>query len=385
MIQTMNEKASIILIVDDTQHNVQVLSQVTRAEGYQVIAAFNGTDAIELAKKRKPNLILLDVLMPDMNGYKVCEILKQDRDLREIPVIFLSALSDVESKIKGFSVGGVDYITKPFQREEVIARVELHLKLKRLEKERERYIKELKKREKHLEQLIRAKDEVMRIVSHDIRNPLTGIIGLSDLMLTNNERTPEMIHRMITAIKKGGVEIMELVNDILEVDFEKNDAFSINYEDVNMDDLLKKIIELHDSTAITNSVKLTLDVQDELPLVPIDPQKISQAISNLVSNALKFTPQNGWVSVSASVNKDTPKMIEIIVKDTGIGIPNENIPTLFNRHDRNRRLGLKGEKGSGMGLDIVKRYIELHEGKIDVESKVNDGTAFKIQLPIILE
>ncbi len=294
----MSEKSSIILIVDDTQHNVQVLSQVTRAEGYQVIAAFNGTDAVELAKKRKPDLILLDVLMPDMNGYKVCEILKKDRELRDIPVIFLSALSDVESKIKGFNAGGVDYITKPFQREEVIARVELHLKLKKLERERERYIKELKKREKHLEQLIRAKDEVMRIVSHDIRNPLTGIIGLSDLMLNNNEQSPEMTERMVNAIKKGGVEIMELVNDILEVDFEKNDAFSINYEDVNLEELLNKVIELHNSTAISNSIKLTLEIEKELPLIPIDSQKISQVIGNLLSNALKFTPRDGIGSCS---------------------------------------------------------------------------------------
>lgn len=381
----MSEKSSIILIVDDTQHNVQVLSQVTRAEGYQVIAAFNGTDAVELAKKRKPDLILLDVLMPDMNGYKVCEILKKDRELKDVPVIFLSALSDVESKIKGFSVGGVDYITKPFQREEVIARVELHLKLKKLERERERYIKELKKREKHLEQLIRAKDEVMRIVSHDIRNPLTGIIGLSDLMLSSGEQPPEMIQRMVSAIKKGGVEIMELVNDILEVDFEKNDAFSINYEDVNLEELLLKVIELHESTAISNSIKLSLNVEKELPLIPIDSQKISQVIGNLISNALKFTPQNGIVEISACMSENKPKVVSISVKDSGIGIPEENIGTLFNRHDRNRRLGLKGEKGSGMGLDIVKRYIDLHEGNIDIKSKVNEGSTFTIQLPATLE
>ncbi len=381
----MSEKSSIILIVDDTQHNVQVLSQVTRAEGYQVIAAFNGTDAVELAKKRKPDLILLDVLMPDMNGYKVCEILKKDRELRDTPVIFLSALSDVESKIKGFKVGGVDYITKPFQREEVIARVELHLKLKKLERERERYIKELKKREKHLEQLIRAKDEVMRIVSHDIRNPLTGIIGLSDLMLNNSEQSPEMTVRMVNAIKKGGIEIMDLVNDILEMDFEKNEAFSINYEDVNLEELLNKVIELHNSTAISNSIKLTFDVEKDLPLIPVDSQKISQAIGNLISNALKFTPQDGIVNVAACITANSPKVVRISVKDSGIGIPEENIPSLFNRHDRNRRLGLKGEKGSGMGLDIVKRYIELHEGKIEVESKVDEGTTFTIQFPATLE
>ncbi len=373
---------STILIVDDVRHNVQVLSQLVRNEGHRVIAAFDGKDAFVLAKKRKPDLVLLDVLMPEMDGYTVCEQFKKDPILREIPIIFLSALSDVESKVRGFEVGGVDYITKPFHQEEVVARINLHLTLKNLEQERERYIAELKIRERNLEMANREKDEVIRIVSHDIRNPLTGIIGVANILRSEDGYSKEEIDGMLEIIEQSGYKLLDLVKDILEVESTKAGSLQLNLKEVDLQDLLDQVIELHQPTALTKSINLRFLRDDRVPDMLIDPQKINQAISNLVANSLKFTGAGGSIDLILKYEEsgdDLPIVIE--VKDTGIGIPEDRLPSLFDSMKRHRGTGTKGEKGTGIGLDIVKQFIELHGGNISVKSTEGKGTEFKLELP----
>ena len=373
---------STILIVDDVRHNVQVLSQLVRNEGHRVIAAFDGKDALILAKKRKPDLVLMDVLMPEMDGYSVCEQFKKDPILREIPIIFLSALSDVESKVRGFEVGGVDYITKPFHQEEVVARINLHLTLKNLEQERERYIAELKIRERNLEMANREKDEVIRIVSHDIRNPLTGIIGVANILRSEDGYSKEEIDGMLEIIEQSGYKLLDLVKDILEVESTKAGSLQLNLKEVDLQDLLDQVIELHQPTALTKSINLRFLRDDRVPQMLIDPQKINQAISNLVANSLKFTGAGGSIDLILKYDDSSEELpIVIEVKDTGIGIPEDRLPSLFDSMKRHRGTGTKGEKGTGIGLDIVKQFIELHGGNISVSSTEGKGTAFKLELP----
>ena len=165
-------KKTLILVVDDNQENVRVLTSILNHHGYDIIAAFNGSDALTMASRRKPDLILMDIMMPEMDGFEATRSLKEDPELKEIPVIFISALTEVEDKIQGFDVGGQDYITKPFQHQEVMARVDLHVRLYHLEKERVKNINKLEEQKKQLEKLNEAKDEIIRIVSHDMRNQI---------------------------------------------------------------------------------------------------------------------------------------------------------------------------------------------------------------------
>ncbi len=378
---------STILIVDDIHHNVQVLSQLVRNEGHNVIAAFDGKDALALARKRRPDLVLLDVLMPELDGYGVCEQFKKDPVLREIPIIFLSALSDVDSKVRGFEVGGLDYITKPFHQEEVIARINLHLTLKNLEQERERYIAELKIRERNLELANREKDEVIRIVSHDIRNPLTGIIGVANILRSEDGYSKEEVDGMLEIIEQSGYKLLDLVKDILEVESTKAGSLQLNMKEVDLRELLAQVIELHQPTALTKSINLRFTKDEWVPPILIDPQKINQAISNLVANSLKFTGAGGSIELSLRYDDDPGSECPVIieVRDTGIGIPEERLPTLFDSIKRHRETGTKGEKGSGIGLDIVKRFIELHGGSISVKSTEGKGTAFTLELPYKIE
>ena len=172
----------LILIVDDTEANIRLLSHVLRGEGFQPIVAFNGSDAIDLIESREPDLVLLDIMMPDMTGIEVCTEIKQKDKLKDIPIIFLSALSETSDKVEGFRAGGVDYITKPFQKDEVLARIRTHLFLSKLQKERKQRIIDLRKREADLRDLNKKKDDLVRMVSHDIKNPLTGIVGLANML-----------------------------------------------------------------------------------------------------------------------------------------------------------------------------------------------------------
>lgn len=199
-----------ILVVDDTQQNVQVLTQMLRGKQYKVLAAFNGEDAIALLSRKTPDLILLDVMMPGMDGFETCAEIRKEPMYDDIPIIFLSALSDVEAKVKALESGGVDYITKPFQQLEVLARIELHLRLRQLELERQQNVIRLEKMNKE-------KDEVLGIISHDMRNPIGGIIGISNFLRTDGPTDDKELYDMLALIESSAERLLLLVNDLLDI------------------------------------------------------------------------------------------------------------------------------------------------------------------------
>jgi len=377
----MIEKST-VLIVDDTQQNVQVLSQMLRNEDFQVLAAFNGPDALKLVDKRKPDLILLDVMMPGMNGYEVCEQLKQSPQFSQIPVIFLSALDDAEAKIRAFDAGGIDYITKPFQQKEVLARIRLHLKMRLLELQQERNIAELQEKQEHLSRLNKDKDEVLAIVSHDMRNPLGGIIGISNMMRSERIEDPEQVDEMLRLIESSAERLLLLVNDLLDVAVIEANSIKLDFRDIDLAEMLQDVRQTHEPTARTKSIDLELDVPQDLPHIRADASKIAQVISNLVSNAIKFTPSSGKIIMKSWTIESDPEHIMISITDNGIGIPEEYIPGLFQKIGKHQRTGTYGEKGTGLGMPIVKRFVEVHQGILTVKSEENKGTVFTITLPI---
>ncbi|MFD2532303.1 ATP-binding response regulator [Gracilimonas halophila] len=187
----MNPADSLILIVDDTPANLRLLSHVLSKNGYNFLEASNGKEAVQIAKEHEPDLILLDIMMPDMNGYEVIKEIKSDKLIQDFLIIFLSSLTDTDDKVEGFKSGGVDYITKPFQKEETLARINTHLKIRFLQKQLNERIKVLRQREIELSRLNQKKDDLVRMVSHDIKNPLTGIIGLVKLMRESDKISAE--------------------------------------------------------------------------------------------------------------------------------------------------------------------------------------------------
>ena len=378
----INPSEFLILIVDDTEANIKLLSHVLRDSGFSPIVAFNGTDALDLIKARRPDLVLLDIMMPDMTGYEVCKIVNEDDALKSTPIIFLSALSETSDKVEGFEVGGVDYITKPYQKDEVLARIRTHLFLNKLQKEREERIDILRNRELELRELNEKKDQLVRIVSHDIKNPLTGIVGLANLIKENPDFSPEDVHKMLTAMEKSGKKLMDMVEKVLDDESTSQTKESLKPSEGFLKDLVEKVISINKPKAILKDITLDLVEEIEVSKAFLDQTKIEIALNNLVSNALKFTLKGG--AVKLTVKSDQQK-ITFIVEDNGIGIPQNVLPLLF-QNEKNKqgisKLGTEGEIGTGLGLDVVQKYVNMHEGKVRVESEEQVGTTFYIELPV---
>lgn len=372
----------LILIVDDTEANIRLLSHVLRGEGFTPIVAFNGTDAIDLIKSREPDLVLLDIMMPDMTGYEVCAEVNKIDKLREIPIIFLSALSETRDKVEGFDVGGVDYITKPFQKDEILARIRTHLFLSKLQKEREIRIEELKQRELELSELNKKKDDLVRMVSHDIKNPLTGIVGLANLLKIHPDFPEKDKLEMLNVMEQSGKKLLDIVEKVLDNEANSKKINEANLSETNILELGERVISVNGPKAILKKIELGLVFESKVDSALLDPVKMEIALNNLVSNALKFTPGQGSVKL---VIESTEDALLFKVKDSGIGIPDTMIDKLFSRNDEKEsfsKIGTDGEVGTGLGLDVVQNYVNIHNGKIWVESEENVGTTFFINIPL---
>lgn len=363
-----------ILVVDDTQQNVQVLTQMLRGKQYKVLAAFNGEDAIALLSRKTPDLILLDVMMPGMDGFETCREIRKESAYDDIPIIFLSALSDVEAKVKALESGGVDYITKPFQQLEVLARIELHLRLRRLELERQENVL-------RLEKMNCEKDEVLGIISHDMRNPIGGIIGISNFLRTDGPSDDKELNDMLKLIESSAERLLLLVNDLLDIALIEANSLQLTFTETDIGAYCNDVIQLHRASAKSKGVRLDLVERMEGIMAEIDVTKFSQIIGNLVSNAIKFTEEGGQVRVEIGSSATDSSQLQLQIIDSGMGIPKDLMPKLFEKFGA-QRLGTKGEKGTGLGMPLVKRYVDLHHGSVTVDSMEKIGTTFTIRIPL---
>lgn len=373
----MKPQDSLILIVDDTQANLHLLSRVLKKAGFRYVEASNGQEAIKAAKNHEPDLILLDIMMPDMSGFEVIKKLKNIPEVSDIPVIFLSSLTDTDDKVQAFKSGGVDYITKPFQKEETLARINTHLQIRFLQKQLNERITILRKREVELSRLNNKKDELVRTVSHDIKNPLTGIIGLVKLMKESEKVTEEESKQMLSVIEDSGMNLLNLVREVLDRESGKTESEELNYQLVSFVDVIERVISMNKAKAIVKDIDLSYSIAPKDLTAEIDQSKIEIAVNNLVSNALKFTPSGGDIVVEVSL---ADPEIHISVTDSGIGIPEKMQPDLFKNNEYSTE-GTSGELGTGLGLDIVQLYVELHGGKVSVKSEVDKGTTFYLKIP----
>ena len=374
----MDPENSLLLIVDDTPANLRLLSHVLSKEGYKFVEATDGKEALEMAEKHKPDLILLDIMMPGMSGFDVIKKLKKNELLEDIPIIFLSSLTETDDKVEGFRSGGVDYITKPFQKEETLARIKAHLQIRFLQKQLNERINILREREVELSRLNQKKDDLVRTVSHDIKNPLTGIIGLVKLMRDSDKISAEEQKQMLSVIEDSGNNLLNLVRDVLDREAKKTESEELDYSEAKISELLTRVVSMHKAKALVKDISLEYSISPSSLSILIDQSKIEIAINNLVANALKFTPSGGNIYVEVKKEKE---FIKFEVRDTGIGIPEKMQDDLFRDSKKSSRLGTSGEVGTGLGLDIVQLYVELHKGKIWVESTLNKGTSFFIEIP----
>jgi signal transduction histidine kinase len=361
-----------ILIVDDFPLNLQVLGAILEAEGYNVRPVPNGRLALRVAGKEKPDLILLDIMMPEMDGFEVCRQLKENQDLRDIPVIFISALNNTSDIVRALKSGGVDYITKPFQIKEVTARVSTHLQIQQQRREIEWQRREL--------QILNAeKDKFYSIIAHDLRSPFMGFLGMTRIL---DEELPRLemaeVRNTIKDMRSSAETVYGLLENLLQWARMEQGLIPFNPEEVQLRPIVDESMVTALEPAVIKGVEIIADVPDHL-LVFADVNIVQTVIRNLVSNAVKFTPQGGKVTISAKATGGNT--VEISVKDSGIGMSRAMVEVLFRFGVETNRQGTEGEPSTGLGLIICKDLVEKHGGELRAESAEGKGSDFTFTLP----
>jgi signal transduction histidine kinase len=371
---TGEEKGS-ILVVDDTPINLKVLSNLLSDNGYHVRAARNGEMALMSVRSALPDLILLDVKMPGMDGYEVCNRLKAEDRTRDIPVMFISALNDTDNILRAFQTGGIDYITKPFIFEEVLARVEGQLTLVR----QRQHIEMLREKDRqYFEALSRMKDRFVHSATHDLKSPLGIIVGYTSMIEDHCQDDPLLLD-YVDAIKQAHKRMKRLITDMLDL-AQMETGIDFTPSPVQLKLYLKNCLAPFEPLADQLGIKLVFSPPADDLIVPIDSFLMGRVFDNLLTNAIKYTPEGGRVELAVEVAAD---QVFIQVTDTGRGIAEEAIPRLFDAFYRvNTDQDDKEIEGSGLGLSIVKTIIEQHQGQITVDSAPGEGTTFHIALPL---
>ncbi len=363
-------KRSRILAVDDIQMNLDLISLVLDSPDCTVVTATNGKAAVQKAKANYFDLILLDVMMPEMDGFEVCKILKDYPATKDIPVVFLTAINDPENISKAFQFGAVDYISKPFSKEELKARVQLHISLKRT-------FDELTRTKKEAIAATEAKALFLANMSHEIRTPMNGIVGMVDI-LKQTDLTPVQ-DEYLSIIESSGENLLTIINDIL--DYSKIEAGGIELEHIpfKLNFELNSVVNMLKIMADKKGLFLKLDIDEMTPDVLVgDPVRLKQIIINLVNNAIKFT-EKGGVSISVEPQKLNGKnavIIQFKISDTGIGISEEGKNRLFQSFSQVDKSTTRKFGGTGLGLAISKSLSEMMGGEIGVESVVGKGSTF---------
>lgn len=365
-----------LLIVDDTEDNLDLLEFALRKKRVDIFRASNGMECLAIAEKRIPDMILLDIQMPVMDGFETLRRLKENPVTKKIPVIFLTAAKkDAQSIERGIMMGAEDYLMKPIDTDELLARVRSITRLITVQRELEA-----------------TKERFFAMLIHDLRSPLAGISDAVDFVVRSVEQGKplEKIHMDLLNITLSSTQnLLEMVNDLL--DLSKYQAGSIPLE-------LKQIpvtmavdqAALHMSSRFEKKgIRVVRDTVDGTPEALIDQQKMNQVLTNLLSNAFKFTPEGGTVTIriapvppSTDAQAEIP-MVEISVADSGIGIKAEELPNLFQYYHQVSSAKFVKYKGTGLGLVICKLIVEAHKGTINVTSEVGKGSTFTIHIPAV--
>ena len=394
---------AVILIVDDQPGNLGVLFEYFHRFGCTVLVCESGEDAIDIAKESRLDIILLDILMPGIGGFETCRRLKAGGNTREIPVLFISSLSESVDKVRAFELGGVDFITKPFQTEEVLARVNAHLGYHKLKQELERKNRRLEEeitQHKRTEQALqkardaansanRAKSVFLANMSHELRTPLNGVLGYAQILL-RDDKLSQTQHGALSTIFKSGEHLLTLIEEILEFSKIETQRIALAPQYFRLPEFLYSVADTIRGLAFQKGLTFTVDISESLPLVVYgDRKRICQVLSNLLNNAVKFT-ERGSVEFQAFVGKarkvDASEhgekfSLHIEIKDSGIGIPEQQLPEIFEPF---KTFGdqYNQTEGTGLGLAVSRHLTRMMGGDIFVESTQGQGVRVYVDLEL---
>lgn len=360
-----------ILVVDDTPANLQTLAAVLKEKGYQISVATHGRQALDVVGRVSPALILLDVMMPEMDGFETCRRLKTNDSWRDIPVIFLTAKTETADIIQGFELGAVDYVAKPFNTHELLARVSTHLALRRQQRE-------LQENYRRLSELERLRDSLVHMVVHDLRSPLLGLSGCLQMLQMDlegkleAEQAEDLETALAAAQRLGG-----MVTSLLDVSRLEAGQMPLNKQSCDLRTVITDAVA--SLGALTRDRHIVLPPGNQPVTLVCDPEVVGRIVANLVGNAIKFTPPGGEIKLAATLTND---LVKVTVTDAGPGIPEAYRERIFEKFGQveNREEGKKNS--TGLGLTFCKLAVEAHGGAIGVDSEPGHGSTFWFSLPV---
>ena len=350
-----------VLIVDDNQFNRDLLEQELLDQSYVVYQAENGKKALEILQEKKPDIILLDIMMPGISGIEVLKKIRKEYSVSELPIIMVTAKGHSHDVVEALVIGANDYVVKPVDFPVLLARIQTHLTLKKLSQQ---------------------KDEFIRVASHDLKNSLATIYGMAkvlDNMSHSGDTNSDIFQDFCRKIIFAANNMNEIIVDFLDFQAIEDGKLELSIDKINLNDIAKKFVESNKVLADSKNIKLVMECRDDLPAVDADARRIGQVMENLISNAVKYCPADSVVYIKTLANES---MVLFEVIDNGPGLAIGDMKKVFDRYSRlgNQPIGV--DRGSGLGLTICKMLIDLHDGEIGVQNNNDGGATFWFSLKI---
>jgi len=361
-----------ILVVDDTEDNLDLLEFALKRKPVRMLRASSGKECLEVSAKNHPDVILLDIQMPEMDGFETLKHLRASKRTADIPIIFLTAQrKDASSIEQGLSLGADEYLTKPIDIDELLVRTRSLVRLKKMEAELER-----------------TKADFMAMLVHDMRSPIGGISSILELLeepLIKDSPIQDVHRELLISAEDATRRLLNLINDMLDLSKFEAGKMNLIREQVRIGEIANRIIKQMQSQFKQKRIQIDISLEDDSPSISVDPQKIAQVYTNILSNALKFTPAGGTIQISVVSPKNaagTNEFIQTSISNNGPGILPDELPTLFERYKQGISSEIVQAKGTGLGLAICKLIVEAHGGVITAESEPGKITTFRFSLPV---
>ena len=364
-----------ILVVDDVMSNVLLLKVLLTHEKFQVITANGGNKCVEMAKSEHPDLILLDVMMPDISGFDTAVILKKDPDTADIPIIFLTALNAPSDLVHGFQVGANDFLSKPFSKEELIMRVMHQISLvaaKRI----------IVQQNDELKRTIGNRDKMYSVIAHDLRSPMASIRMVLNLVVNclSREVVGNEIFDLIDKANRESEETHDLLDNLLKWTKSQTGRLNVVFQDFDLADVVPGVVDIFVMIAETKHIELKLDMGNSPVMVRADKDMLKTVIRNFISNAIKFSNEGSTIDIFVTLQD---KFAKINVRDHGVGISEDRLHNLFRAGKTT--YGTNNEEGSGLGLQLCQDFAEKNGGSVCVESVQGEGSTFSVLVPLLTE
>ena len=362
-----------ILIVDDVMSNVLLLKVLLTNEKFAIATASNGRQALEQVEKENPDLVLLDVMMPDMSGFEVAQHLKSNPNTADIPIIFLTALNSTADIVKGFQVGANDFISKPFNKEELIIRVTHQISLvaaKRL----------ILSKTEELQRTIAGRDKLYSVIAHDLRSPMGSIKMVLNMLILNlpSEKIGAEMYELLTMANQTTEDVFSLLDNLLKWTKSQIGKLNVVYQDVDLVEVTDGVIEIFSMVASLKKIRIR-EMKPEKMMVNADIDMLKTVVRNLLSNAIKFSKENSEVLVKM---EEVDGMAVVSVQDYGCGISEEGQKKVLHTDTHFSTFGTNNEEGSGLGLLLCKDFVVKNGGKLWFTSKEGEGSIFSFSIPV---